>query len=299
MEAVQTIKSALEVIPTSLWVGLFGTGALMTLITTIIANRHARLLQEKGNNHAVRLQELALTHDAEQRARERQMALRREIYLPAVNALTGLMSSLGKLADLSIPDAEISEKFTSNTAPLWRVQMVGGEQTIRGVSGIQNAVGTLFMESIDNRMALSFLKTDAEIARQMAQKQRDEIETCLELMKEYNLEGRNDKARWQAILARSEFATHQRDLYDADALTAGNALFAAQVSHARFLSEKLGTLTGLWAPAAIAMRTELESADAAVVIAQELEKSFASMRSGLTKAMDALEARFENAMQGS
>ena len=60
------------------------------------------------------------------------------------------------------------------------------------------------------------IKADADIASDTARKHMDEVEACLQLMKEYNLEGRRDKQRWDAIVRRSEFAARERDRYTAE-----------------------------------------------------------------------------------
>ncbi len=116
-------------------------------------------------------------------------------------------------------------------------------------------------------------------------------------LKEHNLEGRNDKDRWQTIQRRLEFATEQRDLHNAHEIAARDGLVVATISNARELPDRMKSLTGLWAPAAIAMRGELESTDAAQVIASEMEKNFEAMRSALNNSMDALEDQHNRMMQ--
>ena len=228
-------KDLLSAVPGSVWAGLFGTGAVVALFT-----------QWRANRHALRTQRIALDHDAHQRERERQISLRREIYLPALDAMTGLMQALGKLADLSASETDIAARFADNMAPLWRVQMTGGIETIRSVSTLQRKIGVLFLESLEGRMPLTSLKTDLDIAERMAQKQNDEVEICVELMKEYNIEGRNDKTRWEAIQQRAQYAASQRDTHGKTADDARNALIAAHISNVRVFAEKLDGLKGLW-----------------------------------------------------
>ena len=104
------------------------------------------------------------------------------------------------------------------------------------------------------------------------------------------MEGRNDKPRWEAIQHRMQYAASQRDLYSKSADDARDALVAAHISSVRAFAEKLDGLKGLWAPAATAIRAELEGTRAAQVIAEEIEMHFAAMRSALTKTLNALEA---------
>lgn len=135
------------------------------------------------------------------------------------------------------------------------------------------------------------IKADADIASDTARKHMDEVEACLQLMKEYNLEGRRDKQRWDAIVRRSEFAARERDRYTAEANAAGAKLVRHQIALVRLFVERMKTLNGLWAPAVNAMRDEIESSSAAELISQEFETNFSELRAAMLKSMDVLELR--------
>jgi len=113
-----------EGIPAVVWSGMAGAGLAggLSLVNLIATQRHAR-----------KMQKAQLAHDANVRSRERHMALRREVYLEAAQAIPRMSGVLGRLADINISDQELSRVFEDGTAKLNQIQVIGSNDTIESV----------------------------------------------------------------------------------------------------------------------------------------------------------------------
>ena len=108
-------------VPLALWVAIvIGLlSPLVALVGVLIANRSARSLLSKQ-----------LTHEAEQRDRERKMSLRRDVYLEAAAALTRLQALIGSASSLEHDHKSVLADFVDGQAKLVKVHIVGSEATV-------------------------------------------------------------------------------------------------------------------------------------------------------------------------
>ena len=83
----------------------------LSLLASWLSNRNSR----------VQLQ-MQLAHDATQRDREREMALRRDVYLPAIEAIVRTQASLGLMTDPNTDQIALGHQLSTDQATIAKVQ---------------------------------------------------------------------------------------------------------------------------------------------------------------------------------
>jgi hypothetical protein len=185
-------------IPDPVWSGLIGAlaGALVALVTTLLNNRSQSARQtkqlesdieqrkkqlhhdEEQRNiqllhdteqrrvqltHDAEQRRLGLAHDAEQRRTEREMSLRREVYLASAEATGNLQEYIGNSARMDIPDFERLKIVKGATGVLNRVHIIGSNETIEAFSAIQACFARRVIRVEEKRLAVTL--KGQEIAR--------------------------------------------------------------------------------------------------------------------------------------
>lgn len=118
-------------------------GALIALAATLLA---------AGLNfwHGAR----QLKHDRAQRERERQLTLKREVYLPAAAATTKLQLLIIRCIDLTVPDADLMSDSSEASATLAKVELIGGNETIKTLTRFLAEFATRYAEMVKARVEL-------------------------------------------------------------------------------------------------------------------------------------------------
>jgi hypothetical protein len=180
------IISAAPNVPTVIWAALIAAG--IAWFTTILSNRNSR-------------EQLAmqLKDGADQRERERAMALRRDVYLPAIEAIVRAHGTLGRLLDLDSNMSEIGQQMTSDLATIAKVHLVAREATVRGVLEYVTALMPAYLEFSGERMMLAIRKTAIASQQALMDLSVDAQRRLVELMREQNLSGNQDRAAMDRI----------------------------------------------------------------------------------------------------
>ncbi len=111
-----------------------------------------------------------LDHDSNQRDRDRDMALRREIYLNATEAMSQWKVLLSKLCDLELPQSKINEELCVISSALSKIEVVADNKTIQVISRLSSELTSANLELISKRSTLMFLKIDVDVLEVSIQK---------------------------------------------------------------------------------------------------------------------------------
>jgi hypothetical protein len=269
-------------IPGSVW-GAIG-GALLTLIPVIVSNRHSRKLQAQQ-----------LAFESRERQRERRISLRRDVYLPAADAVVGMVGAMAKLlgGDPSSADQLISGSQAFGAA-LTRIQMVGTPETVRHVAEYQRAflAAISLLQRLNHPMMLR--KADIDAAHRSRQAYHDERMKCIELMKEYNLSGVRDPQRFHRIEQQAAFAGEQWAEEHSEWLRLMLAQETARLELIREFGKQMTELAKLQAPVLAAIRSELEAGDdESALIEEEARKTAIVGLQTLTDMVPLIESSME------
>ncbi|KWO62538.1 PDGLE domain-containing protein [Burkholderia territorii] len=118
-------------------------GSLITLLGVFMSGRQNRHLKRDE-----------LKHDSTQRDREREMALRRDVFLPAIEAILSAQGCFGSVIELEIPLEETAERFLNSTSALTRVLAVGSQETASLCDEISHVFNTGYFQLTRERAAL-------------------------------------------------------------------------------------------------------------------------------------------------
>lgn len=222
-------------------------GSVITLGGVLLSNWHSRTLKRDE-----------LGHDRTQRDREREMALRREVFLPAVEAALSMQASIGSLVNLGIPTGVTSEKYQTGHATFVKVAAIGTQETVTACQTLSSALGQGFWELALQRGALeNFQNQLADLDRSTAIHEglRD---SWIKVQQELVAKGEKDAEVWQA--ARAHFTHHMNEI--SKALTERSRIVSErQKAHgemAKVMLRHLEALGPLFPPALFSMRREMQ-----------------------------------------
>ncbi|PTP74909.1 chromosome partitioning protein ParA [Vibrio splendidus] len=149
---------------------------------------YAKVLEELKNNHQLKLASI-----------EREKVLKKEVYLDSVEALSRCQNVLASMSDLNISNQTISTVFSTSSAQISKINLVGSEATVKNLTNFMGEVATAYMSLLIEREVLSSRKAHIEFLETFRKKHNNEIERCLTIMKNMNLEGISDQGAWDRL----------------------------------------------------------------------------------------------------
>jgi hypothetical protein len=284
MEWTNAILSALHHVPDTVWAALIAAG--VAFFTATLSNRNSR--------KQLRMQ---LDSSATQQRLEREMALKRDVYLPTVEAVARIQGALGRLVDVNESQTEIARQMAADLATVLKAHLVASQATVTAIMNFTKVVMPAFLE-------LTFLRAPFVNRKQLIALTQGHMDSALadhkalvQLMKQRNISGSSDSAAMERLQtqARNELTMHnkhadeQRDLFDEQ--NAGLALLGAK------LGEILEKTSALLPEVLLSARRDLElplddaeyhrlSAEqqqAARIVMQDVQSFIETIRKGETK----------------
>jgi hypothetical protein len=274
IEARSLIVSILSHVPDVVWAALIAAG--IAFLTTRLSNRNSRQQLQ-----------MQLDHDARQKNREREMALRRDVYLPALEAVTRCSAALGQLANLDADLAAVGRQLVADLATIAKVQLIASEPTIEAIMAFLRAFLPAYIEIMSLRAPLLIRQQVIAVEQSVIDRSFAELQRLTQLMRQHNLSGSTDRGPMdrlnaQVVIEQTAIQTHSEKR---DALSNEQ-----QLDKLRLLS-RLTTLNASVAQcmpdALIAARRELElPLDAA-----HYRRLFAQQQEAVDKVMNDLVER--------
>src|ERR1700730_19422557 len=117
--------------------------ALVAFLTTTLSNRNSR-----------KQLQMQLSHSTQEQDRDRAMALRRDVYLPALEAVARSHGALGQTANLDADMTAVSTQLVADLATIAKVHLVANEATVRGLLAFQKALMPAYFELTTRRIPL-------------------------------------------------------------------------------------------------------------------------------------------------
>jgi hypothetical protein len=244
-------------IPLALWIA-GGVGLLSPFIAWR-SNANSRKNLDKQLAHDSEQLERRLEHEAEQRDRERQMSLRREVYLEAAAALTHANGLVGRITSVDIDQRLLAEELAVDLSKLAKVHIVGSPETVQAIMNYVNELGPSFIELMAMRSPLVIRKSAIDLQQTLFDSALAEQNRITAMMQQLNIDGVIDPARWERLRDQHRIAaedcvrhsTRQSELWReqlADMSALGEHLFA-----------RIEKLVRLLPAAILAVRSEMEN----------------------------------------
>src|SRR6266704_5415453 len=128
-------------VPDTVWAALIAAG--VAFLTTTLSNRNSR-----------KQLQMQLSYSARERDRDRGMALRRDVYLPALEAVARAHGALGQAANPAVDLTAVGTQMVADLATMAKVHLVASEATIRGLLAFQKALMPAYLELVTRRIPL-------------------------------------------------------------------------------------------------------------------------------------------------
>lgn len=159
-------------------------GSVFTLTGVVLTNR--------TNLKNLRLH---LDHDREQKAKERALSMRRDVYLSVAEALAAAMNTVIRYGDLSLDQATLMADYRAKSDQIAKVHVIATEATALRFVAFMRELGAVFVKLSIQRAPL--LTTRARMQSLLEQMHRHNAarDHYLEIMKQFNVDGTMDDRR--------------------------------------------------------------------------------------------------------
>ncbi len=235
----------LEIIPAAFW-GIV-VGSFFTLGGVFLTNR--------ANDRRLKAQ---LDHDRILKNRERELSLRKDIYLAATEAVAAGLSATARFADLSIPHDKLIERYIEKSSAIAKVHVIAREDTIKALANLISELGATYLRLVVKRYPLIAQKQRLELIIGQVNSFGKERDRMLELIKQFNIDGTNDKRRWEIIQNAFDFEQNRIAKALEEHKAIGEDLRVKQLQYLRECFSENAKLNHLMVPALVAIRGELE-----------------------------------------
>lgn len=156
----------------------------------------------RSNTDRLRIQ---LNHDREIKKQERELTLRKEIYLAAAEAISSGITMVGSIANLNISYDKLMESFSEKSPSIAKVNVIANEDTIKALASFMEELTSGLLRLSHKRIQLNAMQQRINAIQKLIDQATDEQDRMLALMKEYNLVGSSDRRRWEIIQQNYEF----------------------------------------------------------------------------------------------
>jgi hypothetical protein len=162
--------------------------SVVSAVSSWRSNRNARL--------HVKLQ---LDHDTEQRNRDRLMTMRRDVYIPGVEAIVACQGLLGQFSNPDTDQIAVQRQLQTDLATIAKIQVIGSEKTIGAVMAYLSMLVPAFMALAASHARLLGPKRQIKELTILRDKAQADVDGLNELMKQQTLSGNSDAERSQRI----------------------------------------------------------------------------------------------------
>jgi hypothetical protein len=232
-------------IPSTLWGVLIGS--LFTIIGVIMANR--------GNLKALRIQH---QHDRMQRDRERELLMKKEIYLEAMKALNERISEILRMGSTDY-STNINPHYQSGgDSAIGKIDIVADMETITAVHSLGAEITAAHMRISLKQIQIQQIKNDISILNMRIDAAMKDCNYLIDCMKEAVSAEITDEKRFNKLQEDYDFKQNKiqefigkKSEIEKEFLRTGLELVKASV-------HETTNITSLIAPVVHAMRAELE-----------------------------------------
>jgi uncharacterized membrane-anchored protein YhcB (DUF1043 family) len=198
-----------------------------------------------------------IEHDAVEREKERSHQLKRDVFVPAAEALQSIPLILSKVTNEKVDIDDLGQQFSKALHSLARVSVVASEETTEAIGTVSRIAGSLFMQGILDRIPLDKARVERDMTVKSAQSFLDEQKNISELMKQFNIGGSTDDRYFHRLVQQAEHCSANIEKYLADSKAAQDLVQEIQPELIRSLLGRSDELTEASARAVSKMRAEL------------------------------------------
>ena len=239
------LAELLGAIPATLWG--FIVGSFLTVLGVVMTNA--------ANTRRLRMQH---EHEWKLESKERDLNLRRDVYMAAMEAIATSVATVGRVGNLNIPTDELELILTDKSPAFSRVSIVGQEATIQTMATFSSELTGTFLRLSAKREKLGWLmQRSAVVEEKIAQVLEEQELTQAELDACRIAEPRDEST--ENVLEKTLTLQQQRlEALRAEEKELMKQTFPAQMSLVRDSVAESAALERLLVPLISLIRAELE-----------------------------------------
>lgn len=268
LQVATLIGYLLSRVPDTVWAALIAAG--VAFLTTTLSNRNSR-----------KQLQMQLSHSARERDRDRAMALRRDVYLPAIEAVTRTHGALGRVTDLDVDVSDVSNQLLADFATMAKIHLVAGEATVRGMLAFQKALMPAYFELLTRRMSLAIRRGAIATEQSLIDRAAAEHQKFVQMMQQINLSTLPDPTAMERVKAQADIQMNNMQVHAARQATLHQEQTADYLSVTERLAELSLEVARFMPATLVSARQELDLP----IDPDEYKRLFAEQQEGAQRAI--------------
>jgi hypothetical protein len=272
------IAQLLQGVPDVIWSGIIAS--VLTLSGVLVSNR--------SNTTRLKTQ---LTHDREEKVKERTLSLRREVYLKATEELVKLNAFLASLPQQDITKDNLGEGFVGFQTALARLQLVAEPRTTLLAMRLSATYGELCLDLMHHLMVLGKAKSDIQIADELYTKANNEVQRILSAMTQHNETGKPDQQAFDALQRSIAFSQAQASNFAARRSAGWASFNQGNIVFMRHLISRIREIAPQQMKLMVEIRRDLSLIGDLSEVEEEMQKQLDRMTEKLNQFLQLMESK--------
>ncbi len=228
---------------------------LITSVMTLAGALAGVIVTNVSNTRRLRLQ---LRHDSKEKAKERLVAMRRDLYLKAAEAVVNANSHFGSLPQSDLTRPDFTAPFRDVMAMGAKLQLVVNQGTAELVSDLLSFYGELQLKLAAKVIPIHLIRSQIDTQNLQYDNAQVEIKRLLAAMTQYNESGQRDRELFERLNRSPTFARETADRVANERAGFWGQLTALQREYARDLLPEVRRIAELQTRVIVELRDELD-----------------------------------------
>jgi len=214
------------------------------------------LWTNKGNE---RRQNALLEHEKLKFQSEQKLALKKEVFLNVASSFADVLGIIPKLTNLDFSQKEIESRMENHSGIVAKSYLAAKETSVAEIFNYSAETAEVFIDLMKDRAVLLDHKKAIEIYQSTIDRATGEKERIVSIMKEFNIQGREDPATFDylkksyeiqesTVIKNTEYKKEEESIIE-----------PLHGEFARKCMGEHGRLLSLISPMTIALRSELDN----------------------------------------
>lgn len=228
---------------------------LMSGLLTLTGSLGAVYLTNRAHDRRLKLQ---LAHDLELKKRDREMSLRKEVYLEAAEAMSAGLITLGRFGNFEVADDKLSEDYVSKLPSVQKIHVIAKEETVEALVKFSGELAATMLRLLTKRYPLVWQAQQMKFLQTQIDGALKDQSRMLQLMEQHNLDGAKDQEKWDTIQRNFDYAKGKFDELQKQSADLGTTLYPKQLQFMEECIREGSKLSRLLVPVVVSIRRELE-----------------------------------------
>jgi len=201
---------------------------------------------------------MQLKYDSKQKDKERQMILRREVYLPAAEKFAATIDYIARLPNVDLDEQGKLEPISGFMSAASKINIVGSNETIAATNALVGKISSIITQLMSKKLPLIKLKYEIKTLEKIADDCQEKMQRALTDMRALNFSKESDKGLWQLVKSDFDMAQQDSEKYRNELSMKQNQYMKLTCDMLVECIEVSGQIQGLVMPLLIAIRNELK-----------------------------------------